>query len=132
MTITSHLEIPLGDTWHSKRWALVVGGEVIDLTDGWTVRAQVRAPFMGGTSVLHEWTTEDGGVELGTAEFEVAGTPVTGATMRLRIGASESQSMAEWYGVWDLEVSHPTFDNGELWRKTLVSGSARARADVTR
>lgn len=131
MTIEADLEIPLGDTWHSKRWALVVGDEVIDLTDGWTVRAQARGP--GGRSmVLHEWSTDNGGVELGTAEFDVAGEPVTGSTMRLRVSATESQDMPVWYGVWDLEVSHPTFDNGALWRKTLVSGQARARGDVTR
>lgn len=131
MSITADLTIPLGDTWRSPRWALVVGDTVVDLADGWTVRAQARYPGQRSV-VLHEWTAAGGGVEFGTADFQIAGQPVTGTTVRLRVTATESEALTEWFGVWDLEVSHPTFDNGLLWRKTLVSGRARTTGDVTR
>ena len=131
MALSQDLEIPLGDTWRSPRWALVVGDTVVDLADGWTVRAQARYPG-GRSAVLYSWTVDGGGIEFGTADFTVAGETVTGSTVRLKIGATESEAMGEWRGEWDLEVSHPTFDGGQLWRKTLVRGQARTVADVTR
>ena len=130
MAISYDLVIPVGDTWRSPRWALVIGDEVIDLADGWTVKAQVRS-YRQAPTTLHQWTTGDG-VELGTATFDVGGDEVTGATARLHLTAAESTTLAGMTGVWDLEVSHPTWDDGALYRKTLITGRVRTEGEVSR
>lgn len=128
MAIAADLVIPIGDTWRSRRWAIVIGGTVIDLTTDWRVRAQMRRGGRGG-DVLHEWTGT-AGVELGSAQFLVGDTETTGTTLRLHLPASTTFSPGS--AVWDLEIEHPTFDNGALYRKTVLAGHVRLVGDVTR
>lgn len=122
--------IRIGDTWRSPRWALVIAGEPVDLTDGWTVKAQARA-YSTAQTPLYTWDLDDG-IELGTAPLTVDGQEVTGSTVRLRLTAAQTAAMDVWAGDWDLEVSHPTFDNGDLYRKTIVTGRAKTVQDTTR
>lgn len=129
MTTSYDLTIRQGDTWRSPRWALVIGDQAIDLTNEWTIEAQARA-YPQARAVLWSWSTGDG-IELGTAQFTVDEVPVTGSTVRLHLTAEQSSTLDVFAGVWDLEVNHPTFDNGAPYRKTIVSGRIRIVAEVT-
>ena len=129
MPVTHDLRILTGDTWRSPRWAVVIGADPVDLTDGWSVKAQIRAWPQSGTAI-HSWGPT--GVDLDTADVQVGGTTLTTSTVRLRLTAAQTAALGAVAGVWDLEISHPTFDNGELYRKTLVTGRVSSTEDVTR
>lgn len=126
------LVVYIGDTWYSdQRWALIVAGAGVDLSDGWTVNAQARANRKD-PDILHEWTEANGGIILTEVEVVVNGDPVTTSAVQLKVAAGESDAWDWSLADWDLQVSHPTFDGGELYRRTLVLGTIRPDRDVTR
>lgn len=123
--LTRDYDYLAGDTFHGDWLALIIGDLPIDLSSGWTVRAQVvdrstRAEIL------------DLGVQHGTATVSVGGVPTSVATVRIHIPASVSESADVYVGSYDVEVSHPTFDSGVEYRRTVTGGVLRARKDVTR
>jgi hypothetical protein len=130
VAVAQDLDIKVGDTFWSPRWAVLVSGVPVDLTDGWTVRAQVRSRA-DSVTVLHEFTG-DGVLVTAPTEGEDPDTTVP-STVQLYIPASEAAALTEWVGVWDLEIEHPTAGLGGVpYRKTVLSGLARTTWDVTR
>lgn len=123
--LTHDYELRAGDTFYGDWLAVVIGGVPADLSAGWIIRAQVRD--RSSDVELFEL-----GIQLGTASVPINGTPVTVSTVRVHIPAAASETAGPFVGVWDLEISHLTFDNGVLYRKTLDGGSIRSRRDVTR
>jgi hypothetical protein len=129
VAVTADLDIIIGDTYRSPRWAVVIAGQAVDLTDGWTVRAQIRQR-LGPSTLLHDFTGT--GIELGTAAVDVAGESVSTSTIRLWVPPNVSEAFNEFVGRWDCDIYHPTFDGGSPYRRTILTGAARARWDVTR
>jgi hypothetical protein len=130
LAVTADLDIKVGDTFSSPRWAVLISGSPVDLTDGWTVRAQIR-PRAGGTTVLHAFT--DSGVQITAPEPGEEPDTTVPSTVQLHIPATVAAAFTEWVGVWDLEIEHPTYGlGGTLYRKTVLSGVARTTWDVTR
>lgn len=123
--------ILIGDTWWSPQtWAIIINGEGIDLTDpAWSVNAQIRR--RPDSEVLHDFTGD--GIVIGSATFDVNGSPVVASTVRLYIPAETTATFNEWWGVWDVQLTHPTRGrDGVLWRRTFRSGKVRTIRDVTR
>lgn len=114
-----------GDTFHGDWIAVVIGGTPVDLSTGWQVRAQVR-------DRSSDVKLFDLGIQLGTASIPLGGNQVTVSTVRIHIPAAASAAAGPFVGNWDLEISHQTFDNGSLYRRTVDGGSIRSRRDVTR
>jgi hypothetical protein len=130
MAVEEDLDIKVGDTFWSKRWAVLVSNAPVDLTDGWTVRAQIR-PAPGSLILLHEFSGT-GVLVTAPVTDEEAGTTVP-STVQLYIPAATTATFTEWVGAWDLEIEHPTAGLGGVpYRKTVLAGIARTTWDVTR
>lgn len=130
MTVNVDLDIKIGDTFWSPRWAVVISGTPVDLTSNWTMRAQIRAR-PDSTTVLHTFTGV--GVQVTAPVPDEDPDLVVPSTVQLYIPPATTQTFTEWVGVWDLEIEHPTFGlGGTLYRKTVLSGAARTTWDVTR
>lgn len=114
-----------GDTFYGDWIAVVIGGTPIDLSSGWQVRAQVR-------DTRSETKLFDLSTQLGTASIPLNGDQVTVSTVRIHIPAGASGTEGPFTGVWDMEIVHPTFDNGSLYRRTVDGGVLKSRRDVTR
>lgn len=115
----------MGDTFYGRWIAVVIGGTPVDLSTGWQVRAQVR-------DRSSDVKLFDLGIQLGTATIPLDGNQVTVSTARIYIPAAASEAAGPFVGNWDMEISHLTFDNGSLYRRTVDGGSIRSRRDVTR
>lgn len=130
MAVTADLDIKIGDTFRSERWAVVIGGEPVDLTDGWTARAQIR-PRPDCDTVLHEFS--GAGVVVTAPEAGEDEDTVVPSTVQLYAPDTVTADLGEWVAVWDLELYHPTYGvGGTPYRRTVLSGVARTRWDVTR
>jgi hypothetical protein len=130
MAITADLDIKVGDTFWSPRWAVLIAGVPVDLTAGWTVRAQIR-PRPDSATVLHTFT--GAGVRVTAPQAGEEPDTTVPSTVQLHIPPAVSETFTEWVGAWDLEIEHPTFGlGGALYRQTVLSGVARTTWDVTR
>lgn len=128
--MTADLDIKIGDTFWSERWAVLIAGVPVDLTQGWTVRAQIR-PRPDSTVVLYTFTGT--GVRLTPPQAGQEPNTTVPSTAQLYIPPTVSGTFTEWVGVWDLQIEHPTYGlDGTLYRKTVLSGVARTTWDVTR
>ena len=116
-SVVINIEIEKGSTFrHRFVWTYEVEPQdPIDLT-GATARMQIR-PDVDSDTLLHELTTEDGGIQLGDA----AGT--------IDLFVSDTDSTAwEWVsGVYGLEIVFPNTDVRRLCR-----GSIKAFDETTR
>jgi hypothetical protein len=125
------MTIRVGDTYLSPTWAVVIGGAAVDLTDGWTVRAQARTK--AGALVV-DFTTL-GSVLFGTADVEVGEDTVSTSTIRLYLPPSVTivldptrESLP-----FEIEIENATFGPlDDLYRVTLVRDSMSIVGDVTR
>ena len=123
--LTHDYSLRTGDTFFGDWIAVVIGGTPVDLSTGWQVRAQVR-------DRSSDEKLFDLGIQLGTATIPLDGSQTTVSTVRVHIPASASEAAGPFVGNWDMEISHPTFDNGSVYRRTVDGGSIRSRRDVTR
>lgn len=129
MAVPADLDIKIGDEFVSERWGVVVAGVAVDLTQGWTVRAQIRRR-PEDAAALHTFAAPVG-VRL-TAPV-VNGEDVVPSTVQLYAAPATTQLFTPWTAVWDLEIEHPTYGlGGGPYRKTVLSGIARTTWDVTR
>jgi hypothetical protein len=113
------LEINQGATFRRRlTWLTGSPATPVDLT-GWTARMQIRST-VESAAVLHELTTENGGITLGG----IAGT------IDLYISATATAAFA-WpsAAVYDLELVAPGV-GGDVYR--LVGGSVTLSREVTR
>lgn len=124
MTLRHDIKTRLGDSWTSPTWAILLpGGVGIDLTGGWTVRAEVHASRKTDTS-LHTYTVDDGGVVLGTATVTLSdGTEVETSTVVLQ--HDDSIELPVFVGPWDCQIQKGT------QTYTIAAGSYRTVAQVT-
>lgn len=130
MSVSTDLDIKIGDTFWSQRWAVLIAGSPIDLTAGWTVRAQIR-PRPDSVTVLHTFT--GAGVKVTAPQEGEEPDTVVPSTVQLYIPATVTAVFTDWVAFWDLEIEHPSFGvGGSLYRKTPLSGVARTTWDVTR
>lgn len=131
MGARANLLIQAGDTWWSNPFAILRGGEAVDLTDGWDVRAQARAR-RNSEEIFYEWTLEDQHVLLGTAFVTPAGSDTAIETSALQLFHEDDVSIdwPNWVGVFDIEISHP--DEDPPFVRTVAGGSVRVIRDVTR
>lgn len=130
MAVTADLDIKVGDTFWSPRWAVIIAGNAVDLTQGWTVRAQIR-PRPDSMVILHDFTGDGVKVTAPTAGEEPDTT--VPSTVQLHIPDAVTAEFTEWLGEWDLEIYHATYGTGGTpFRKTVLSGIARTTWDVTR
>jgi hypothetical protein len=128
--VSADLDITIGDTFWSPRWAIVLGGAAVDLAAGWSVRAQVRQRPDAG-EVLYTFDPSD--TEITTVSVQVGGVATDTSAVRLYIPATVTETFEPWSGAWDLELANTELGPGEtLYRKTVLGGRARARQDVTR
>jgi hypothetical protein len=128
VALIADLDIKIGDTFWSPRWAVLIGGSPVDLTDGWVVRAQIR-PLPSAETVLHTFT----GIQITAPQAGTEPDTTVPSTVQLYIAPAVTQAFTAWVGFWDLEIEHPTFGlGGSLYRKTVLSGLARTTWDVTR
>lgn len=118
----------VGDSYLSPVWAVVIGGEGVDLDgDGWTVNAQARN--RAGEVVIDFGAL--GLVLLAEATVAVDTTQVTTSTVRLYIPPARSAQLDEPLR-FDVEIVHPTFGPLEdTFRATIASGVISPVADVT-
>lgn len=124
MAMHCDLQFLIGDSWASPVWAVIVGGQGVDLTQGWTVHAQVRRRA-SDEAVLHEWAGSN--IVLGQAQVtRTGGQLVFTSTVRLSHSGVESRAIPPFHGVWDLEIRKGS------QTYTIVGGTARAIEDVTR
>lgn len=126
--LTHDYTMRTGDTFFGDWIAVVIGGTPVDLSTGWQVRAQVRDRSTDAKLF-------DLGIQLGTATINFptgSSNQVTVSTARIHIPASASEAAGPFVGNWDMEISHLTYDNGSLYRRTVDGGSIRSRRDVTR
>jgi hypothetical protein len=126
------LIIPQGKSWTGPVWALLDhDGAAVDLT-GLSVRSQVRES-VGDPTVLHEWTTERGNVEVSTATVSTivdgVATDVLTAAVALRVHPVESAAWEWRTGVYDVEVHDST--SAVVWSVVRPS-PVRVEAEVTR
>lgn len=126
------LEVPLtfriGDTWVGPAWGVVVDGVAVDLSVGWTVRAQARRR-PADPDVLMEWSTATGRVRLGTATVaRPGGTTLTVSTVALTHTAAVSAALVPFAGQYDVEIVETATGKTH----TIVAGTVRAERDVTR
>lgn len=117
-------EFLTGDTLYGDWLAVIINGSPVDLSTVWVVRAQVRD--RSGVK-LFDLTTQ-----LGTSTITLNGVETSVSTVRLHIPASASESEGPFAGVYDVEVEHPTFDSGVLYRQTVAGGKIKSKRDVTR
>lgn len=131
VALSADLDIKIGDTfWSKPRWAVLIAGEPVDLTQGWTVSAQIR-PRKDSVTVLHTFAGE--GVQVTPPEPGQEPDTTVPSTVQLYIPPAVTATFTEWVAFWDLQIEHPTFGlGGSLYRKTLLSGVARTTWDVTR
>lgn len=92
------LRIEQGQTW-SRGWAFTLDGA--PLGSGWQVQAQIRKTVQSAT-VLHEWTSPDGGASL-TAQT-VGGVASTVVTVAL--DPADSRPWNWQVAVFDVEIHH--------------------------
>lgn len=117
-------EFRTGDTFHSDWFAVIIAGDPVDLSSGWLIRSQIRDSL--------DEVIADLGINLGTATITVDGVPVEASAVRIHIPATASRDAGSFVASWDLEITHPTYDDGDLYRKTIAGGMIRSRRDVTR
>jgi hypothetical protein len=128
--LCADLNIYIGDTYWSPRWAVVLRGEPVDLTTGWSVNSQVRRQ-PSAAEIIYEFDPDD--TVITTVVVSVDGAQMETSAIQLYIPATVSAEFEPWTGAWDLEIVHPTLAvGGTPYRKTLVLGTARTRRDVTR
>jgi hypothetical protein len=129
VAVQADLDITIGDSFWSTRWAVIIRGQAVDLT-GWTVHAQIR-PHADSATVLH--TFAGSGIQLGTAEVLLDGDPVTTSTLQLYIPPAQTERFTPWAAEWDVQVEHSTFGpNLTPYVRTLVGGKATASWGVSR
>lgn len=110
------LFIDQGATFRKRLvWSTGTPAVPVDLT-GYTARMQIRADIASPT-VLHELTTENGGITLGGATGQID----------LYISAAATAAFAWQAGVYDLELVAP---NGDVTR--LIEGTVQVSREVTR
>lgn len=127
MTVRADLTIPIGDTWWSPLYAVIRGGQALDLEDGWTVRAQARArPYE--PTVFYAWDAADDHILIGTATVSTTagGIGFQTSTVQLFHPGTVSEQWPVWDGVFDIEIRK----DDDVF--TLVTGTIRTLADVTR
>ena len=119
MPLQATWRIRPGDTFRSKRYAVIVDGQPVDLdAPGWTVRAELRdGTLPGAFHVLH-----------GTATVRIGdtGPDITTSTVQAALTAGETTALTTG-GRVDLELRRAggdTIDDTD-WVTTLVE------ADVT-
>ncbi len=130
--MTGPLNAPLtfrvGDTWTGPAWGVIVDGTAVDLSVGWTVRAQARHR-PDHADVLMEWSTGSGRVLLGTATVpRPDGTTLTVSTVRLTHTAASSAALTPFVGHYDCEIVQTSTGKTH----TITAGTVRAERDVTR
>lgn len=109
---TDPLRIPKGDTWRMAWPLLDSTGQPLP-TAGWTAKGQVRA-YADSPDVLHEWTTENGGIVLADEQIMLVVEPETSLAW-------------EWgQGVYDVEMYSPQGS-----KTTVLSGPVYAPDTVT-
>lgn len=124
--LRADLTFRVGDTFTGPIWAVVVNGTAVDLTAGWTVRAQAR-PRAGSSTVLMEWSTDLGRVVLGTATVTRGdGSTVTTSTVRLVHTAADGAALLAFTGRYDCEITKG------IENYTITEGAVVAAGDVTR
>lgn len=122
MTLRHDIKTIVGDSWSSPTWAVILpGGYGVDLTAGWTVRAQVRQRSV--EDPVHTYVVPTG-ITIGSAEVTLSdGTEVTTSTVELHHDATADFPVL--VGKWDCEISK----NAEAY--TIAAGSFRTTSDVT-
>lgn len=123
--VTQDYEFLTGDTFYGKWLTVVIDDNPLDLSTVWVVRAQVRDRSTGVK--LFDLATQ-----LGTSQITLNGVLTNVSTVRLHIPATASTTQGPFMGVYDIEVEHPTFDSGVLFRSTIAGGKLRSKQDVTR
>lgn len=97
-------------------------GPVVDLT-GWTARMQVRST-LGSDIVLHSFTTENGGIELGDdGSILILATDTQSAAWDWPHSSRSTKALA----VYDLELEDP---DGTV--KRFLEGKVTLKLEVTR
>lgn len=130
---TSGLTVRRGDTYLSPTWAIVLDSESVDLTAGWTVRAQARDK--DGTVVVDFGEATDGtDVLLGTAGVTIGAATVTTSTIRLYLSPTATAALTPRTSLlFDIEIENATYGPlADLYRATVVSDSLAVVGDVTR
>jgi hypothetical protein len=89
------MKIKQGVTW-ARRWPVSdpATGDPLDMT-GWAAKAQVRVSA-ADTTVLYEWSTDDGNLDLGNGFLTLSVTP------------ADSLSWDWRRGVYDIFVTNPS------------------------
>lgn len=132
MAVAADLDITIGDNFWSERWAVILWGAAVDLTDGWVIRGQVR-PYPGSPIVLHEFTQANGGVLLGTVAVVIGQEQTTTSTVQLYIPSTVTARLTEWVAYWDWQIEHPERGPGQTpYVRTMHSGKASTSWSVTR
>ena len=128
----SGLTVRRGDSYMSPVWAIVLDAQPVDLTDGWTVRAQLRD--RDDAVVVDFGATSGTSIVLGTAGVEVGSNQITTSTIRLYLSAEATSLLRPRAQLpFDIEIEHPTFGPlGDLFRVTVVSDMITVFGDVTR
>jgi hypothetical protein len=131
MELAADLDITIGENFWSPRWAVVLWGAAVDLTDGWTVNAQIR-PYAAASTVLHEFQGAVG-VNLGTVPVVIGGEQTTTSTVQFYIPATVTERFTEWVGVWDWRIEHPERGpNATPYVRTMAGGKVETHWSVTR
>lgn len=124
------LDIRIGDSYLSPRWAIVIAGAAVQLEPNWTVRAQIRAQA-DDVVPLFEFDSEQ--ILITTVTVQVAGVEVDTSAIQLYIPPPVSETFTAWSGVWDCEIANSAYGpGGTEYRRTIVGGQALLTGDVTR
>lgn len=111
-----NLVVIQGEDWAVTWPVLDVNGAPLNVTSGYTVRAQVRR-YTTSSTVLHQWTGPSVTAEL------------TGTSVTLHIPATTSDAWdSSWGGVYDVELVETA--TGRVSR--IAKGSIQLDANVTR
>lgn len=124
MTLRHDIKIRQGDSWTSPTWAVVMpGGLGVDLTDGWTVRAQAQTS-RASTEAVYVYSVDNGGVDLGQAEVTLSnGAVITTSTVELHHPGTTD--LPVFVGPWDCDIRK----GDETY--TIAEGTYRVIRDVT-
>lgn len=130
MAVRADLDILQGDTYLSRWYAVVIDGQAVDLTVGWTIKAQAKRD---GTTVIDFGVTGGARILVEDVTVQVGDTSVTTSALRTYLTPEATDALVDLRPMdFELEISHPTFGPlDDPYRVTLLRGTARVREDVT-